>query len=76
MTDAGSSKPCSSAAMRMRLSRSRRGDGKRVIPLEVRNSEIDNLADCAAIARALGTLLLDRIPVRWRREAIELPREL
>ena len=82
MTDAARPKPCSPAAMRMRLSRSRRRDGMRVVPFEVRNSEIDNLValtlldparrdDRVAIARALGTLL-DRIPIRWWQEAIRL----
>jgi hypothetical protein len=86
MTDAGSSKPCSSAATRMRLSRSRRRNGVRVVPFEVRDSEIDNMVavklldpaqrdDRVAIARALG-ILLDRIPVCWWHQAIELPCKL
>jgi hypothetical protein len=58
----------------------------RVVPFEVRNSEIENLVavklldpaqrdDRAAIAHALGRLL-DRIPARWWQEAVELPCEL
>ena len=86
MTDAGSSKPCSSAATRMRLSRDRRRNGVRVVPFEVRDSEIENLVavklldpahrdDRVAIARALGTLL-DRIPVHWWQQTVELPCKL
>jgi len=70
----------------MRLSRKRRRGGIRVIPFEVRNSEVDNLVavklldpahrdDRAAIARALGNLL-DWIPVGWLREAVRLRRQL
>jgi hypothetical protein len=58
----------------------------RVIPFEVRNSEIDTLValklldpgrrdDRVAIAGALGTLL-DRIPVGWWQRALALPRQL
>jgi len=82
MTEADPPKVCSPAARRMRLSRSRRRDGMRVIPFEVRDTEIENLValrllvpenrhDRVAIARALGTLL-DRIPVGWWRQAVEL----
>ena len=85
MTETGLGKPCSPAAMRMRLSRTRRRDGIRVIPFEVRNSEIDNLIavklldptrrdDRLAIATALGNLL-DRIPVGWWRQAVERGRQ-
>lgn len=56
----------------------------RVIPLEVRDTEIEALVQHGfldrahrnnrdEIARALGTLL-DRIPVAWWQRAIELPR--
>jgi hypothetical protein len=66
----------------MRLSRQRRRDGMRVVPFEVRDTEIENLiklsllnqehrTDRAAIARALGTLL-DKIPVAWWQQAIRL----
>jgi hypothetical protein len=66
-------KPCGAAAFRMRNHRSRRRDGMRVIPFEVRNSEIDDLIamklldpewrnDRVVIARAFGNLL-DQIPV-------------
>ena len=62
-----------SAAERMRLTRQRRREGFRVIPFEVRDSEIDQLVrhgllksadrnNRESIARALGTLL-DGIPV-------------
>lgn len=72
----------SAAAERMRLSRHRRRRGMRVIPLEVRDAEIDslvrlNLLDAAArnnrraIAGALGRLL-DRMPVSWWQAALQL----
>jgi len=80
VNEVGQRKSCTPAAMRMRLSRSRRHDGLRVISFEVRNSEVDNLVavklldpssrdDRVAIARALGNLL-DRIPVGWWQEVI------
>jgi hypothetical protein len=63
------------AAERMRLSRSRRRGGMRVVPFEVRDNEIEgliklNLLDVAernnpvAIARALGTLM-NRLSFEW-----------
>jgi hypothetical protein len=68
----------------MRISRQRRRDGMRIVPFEVRDAEIENLIklsllnqehrnDRAAVARALGTLL-DKIPVAWWQEAIQLRR--
>ena len=67
----------SPAARRMSLSRARRKDGLRVVPFEVRDTEIDTLinhnllepvdrGNKVAVARALGKLL-DRIPAAcWR----------
>jgi hypothetical protein len=64
------------SAARMRLTRERRRDGMRVVPLEARDTEIDGLIRCGflpadqrgdreAIARAFG-LLLDLVPpTRW-----------
>jgi hypothetical protein len=61
----------------MRLSRERRKDGMRVVPIEVQDAEIDGLVACGflaaadranrdSIARALG-MLLDRLPpTRWQ----------
>jgi hypothetical protein len=67
--------PLNSAA-HMRLTRERRREGMRVVPLEAHDAEIDGLIRCGllpadrrgdreAIARAFG-VLLDRIPpARW-----------
>jgi hypothetical protein len=67
----------SPAAARMRLTRERRKDGMRVVPIEVQDAEIDGLVACGflaaadranrdSIARALG-MLLDRLPpTRWQ----------
>ena len=60
----------------MRLSRLRRRGGTRVIPFEVRDSEIDGLVthgllktadrnNCEAIARVLGKLMDRMPPERW-----------
>lgn len=70
----------SPAAERMRLTRQRRRDGMRVIPLEVRDVEVEHLVrlgilhpaarhDRQAIARALETVL-DNIPIAWWQEAL------
>ena len=77
--------PCRqrSPAERMRLSRQRRREGMRVVPFEVRDSEIRGLVahgllDPAArtnrdaIATALGALL-DLIPVASWEAAMQLP---
>jgi|GEM_PF-2290041 len=72
------------AAERMQLSRQRRRDKLRVIPLEVRDDEIEALvrhgllatdrrSDRNAIARAMGHLL-DRIPPSWWSRALAPPR--
>ena len=82
MTKANPPKPCSPAARHMRLTRSRRRGGMRVVPFEVRDTEVDGLIavklldparrnDRVAIVRALGKLL-DRLPVGWWQEAIRL----
>jgi hypothetical protein len=71
-----------SPAERMRLSRQRRRAGTRVVPFEVRDTEISalvayGLLDPAArtnrdaIATAIGTLL-DRIPVESWEAAMQL----
>jgi hypothetical protein len=67
--------PLNSAA-RMRLTRERRREGMRVVPLEARDAEIDGLIKCGllpadqrgnreAIARAFGVLLDLIPPTRW-----------
>ena len=61
-------RPPLNSAARMRLTRERRRDGMRVVPLEARDAEIDGLIRCGllpadqrgdreAIARAFGVLL-------------------
>jgi hypothetical protein len=64
------------AALRMRVSRQRRQEGYRVVPLEVHDREVEGLVRCGllaeecradreAIARAFG-VLLDRFSVeKW-----------
>ena len=67
--------PLNSAA-RMRLTRERRREGMRVVPLEAHDSEMDGLIRCGllsadrradpeAIARAFGVLLDLIPPTRW-----------
>jgi hypothetical protein len=67
--------PLNSAA-RMRLTRERRREGMRVVPLEAHDAEIDGLIKCGllptdqrgdreAIARAFGVLLDLIPPKRW-----------
>jgi len=85
MTDTTLTRQYSPSAERMRISRQRRRNGLRCVPLEVRDTEIDGLVahglldpevrnNRRAIAGALGKLL-DRIPVaRWQ-AAIDLRRK-
>jgi hypothetical protein len=71
-----------SAAERMQLSRQRRRDRLRVIPLELRDVEVEALVrhgllatdrrdDRKAVAVAMGQLL-DRIPRSWWARALAL----
>jgi hypothetical protein len=80
VSDAVAAKPCSPAAKRMRVARSRRRHGQRVVPFEARNSEIDRLVDLnlldparrddrEAIAAALGAFLDDLPAECWKRAA-------
>jgi hypothetical protein len=77
---AATAKSASPAARRMRVSRSRRRHGRRVVPFEVRDLEVHRLIDLKlldparrddreAIADALGALL-DCLPAEcWNRAA-------
>ncbi len=80
MTDTTPTKQRTSAAERMHLSRERRRKGLRCVPLEVRDTEIDNLIKLGildparrnsphAIAGAMGRLL-DQIPFSWWQQAM------
>jgi hypothetical protein len=76
MRDANTARQLTPAAERMRVTRLRRRDGMRVIPFEIRDSEIEGLVkrglldpvarnERSAIARALGNLLDAVPPERW-----------
>ena len=82
MTDMPADQRRFEAAERMRLSRQRRRDGMRVIPFEIRDSEIENLVKLGildsenrdnrwAIAGALGKAL-DRLPEGWWQRTVQL----
>jgi hypothetical protein len=77
--------PRSTAAARMSLTRARRRDGMRVVPLEIRDAEIDALVqlgvlqasdrdDRHAVARALGELL-DKVPIGSWQERMQCAAE-
>jgi hypothetical protein len=82
VTDKTEAKQLSPGAWRMRKSRQRRRDGLRCVQLAIKNAEIQGListglldpAECEdrrAVARALGRLL-DYIPRKWWRSAVQL----